>query len=785
MSSNRFLRNISLRNSSPQQAAYLAALSLVGIQVGIGIIMKTAQRGGSYSFSASGSITISEFLKLLLSTVFFYRECKTRAQSGVGPCARGLDVAYSSLSTEHDDADIQDKDEAPSSLSLGSDDEEAMCAKSHSRPLAFSLRTFWDYAYAEVRSDVRFGFHNLALLYILINNSIFLSYKMADPGTIQLTKSGVTLITALVRMATLGQKLSKIQWMAITMQLSGLFVTQYQPGNGSLYPLDTYVLLLFQVFISATSGVYNESLLKADNSSLHAGNMILYASGTVVNLACHITIKCISSTEPGFFEGYGRIDAILVILSNVFIGLAITAVYKYADAIIKCFATAFSTGILLFVAPLISNTTLSFLVIPGTLIIFVASWLYMENPPAKPKNATPSPSTNNRFFSKLGAIAKKKSILFIFLNTFITVIAVVALAMYQVAIPANSLSTQADGNSTSAIKTPGVTTIMNEEADVPEIVTSPFKNSLAFIRWNSLHPERVPEIMKYKPFFRELHISMPEMMKDEGLSPESHNLTHDQSPLTFHIYVQVAHTMQLILDEHPDIDGLLYYHFDAWIDPLAWSNIDRNNMHFPMTWPGMRPTGPQFACMNDTKDYDWGGWADQNHMKAQLAAAQLDHLHLGYEIDIHEWCVGWSDIYFIPRKFFKDYIVLAPIFMSFSVFHEVGIPTMLHIIDMSYRKTSYIPAMELFADCWGYCCADNPTIYDVITYRCGHRLDYQNKEVTAAFYDKLEAETQLLGKPFNSSQVANLTEAFPPLKESDKLKLLARSTAEAASPTSV
>jgi hypothetical protein len=56
--------------------------------------------------------------------------------------------------------------------------------------------------------------------------------------------------------------------------------------------------------------------------------MILYASGTIVNLVCHITIKCVSSNEPGFFEGYGSIHAILVIMSNVFIGLAITAVYK-------------------------------------------------------------------------------------------------------------------------------------------------------------------------------------------------------------------------------------------------------------------------------------------------------------------------------------------------------------------------------------------------------------------------------------------------------------------------
>ncbi|KAF9767864.1 hypothetical protein IL306_014907 [Fusarium sp. DS 682] len=772
------LRKMTLRNISPQRAAYLAALGLIGIQVGIGVIMKTAQRGGSYSFSPSVSITISEFLKLILSTVFFYRECKTRAQTGVGPSTRGSDAAYASLSDEHQDYEIQDKDEDTSSLTMmDSEDEEARGAASSSEPLPFGPRTFWGYVRGEVRNDVRFGFYNLALLYILINNSIFLSYKMADPGTIQLTKSGVTLITALVMMATLNQQLSKIQWMAITMQLSGLVVTQYQPGKGALYSFDTYALLLFQVFISASSGVYNQVLLKADDSSLHANNMILYASGTAVNLACHITIKCISPSEPSFFEGYGSIDAILVIASNVFIGLAITAVYKYADAIIKCFATAFATGILLFIAPLISNTTLSFLVVPGTLIIFVASWLYMENPPAKPTNTNSKPEVNNSFFLKLGAVARKRSMLLIFINTFITVIVVVALAMYQVAMPDQIIATASSDVSTKAITT-------NQAADTPDIVTSPFKNTMAFIRWNSVHPERIPTLMKYKPFFRDIHISMPDMMKNESVAPDYHNITHDQSTLTFHIYQQVADTMQLILDQEPEIDGLLYYHFDSWIDPLAWSNIDRNKIYFPMTWPEMKPKGPQFSCMNDTKDYDWGGWAGPHyHLKAQLASAQLDHLDLGFVIDHHEWCVGWSDIYFIPRKFFKDYIVAAPIFKAFDVFHEVGIPTMLHIIDMSRRENRYIPAMELFADCWGYCCADNPTIYDVTTYRCGHRLDYRNEKVTGAFYDKLEEETRMLGKPMNGSHVANLTEAFPPIKEEDKLKLLEMSTGKAANST--
>lgn len=49
-----------------------------------------------------------------------------------------------------------------------------------------------------------------------------------------------------------------------------------------------------------------------------------------------------------------------------------------ADAVIKCFATAVSTAILLYIAPILFNVDFSALVLPGTCVVFLATWLYME-----------------------------------------------------------------------------------------------------------------------------------------------------------------------------------------------------------------------------------------------------------------------------------------------------------------------------------------------------------------------------------------------------------------------
>jgi hypothetical protein len=54
-----------------------------------------------------------------------------------------------------------------------------------------------------------------------------------------------------------------------------------------------------------------------------------------------------------------------------------------ADAVIKCLASAVATGILLFLSPAISGTSMTPLTVPGGLIVFISSWLYVKSAPKK------------------------------------------------------------------------------------------------------------------------------------------------------------------------------------------------------------------------------------------------------------------------------------------------------------------------------------------------------------------------------------------------------------------
>jgi hypothetical protein len=70
--------------------------------------------------------------------------------------------------------------------------------------------------------------------------------------------------------------------------------------------------------------------------------MLLYAAGTIFNLLSHLVVRALKEDEPGFFTGYDSLGACMVIISNIFIGLAITAVYKCKLSL--CFLTLVSAN---------------------------------------------------------------------------------------------------------------------------------------------------------------------------------------------------------------------------------------------------------------------------------------------------------------------------------------------------------------------------------------------------------------------------------------------------------
>jgi drug/metabolite transporter (DMT)-like permease len=220
----------------------------------------------------------------------------------------------------------------------------------------------------------------LAFLYLFNNQLNFYTNGGADPGSIYLFKSGSTMITALMLWFFLGRKSSDLQWGAIFMQVAGLFVVQYDPCKGqAILPTHLYFLMGLSTCISSTTAVRNDYMLKNFKMSMHVQNIILYSCGVVLNICAFLIVPAyLTNTKAGlgFFEGYDSTPAKLVVLFNAFIGVAISFVFLYADAVIKTFATASTTVLLVVFSSVYLHQKTTVIAWMGVLVVIVATYVY-------------------------------------------------------------------------------------------------------------------------------------------------------------------------------------------------------------------------------------------------------------------------------------------------------------------------------------------------------------------------------------------------------------------------
>jgi hypothetical protein len=173
---------------------------------------------------------------------------------------------------------------------------------------------------------------------------------------------------------------------------------------------------------------------------------------------------------------------------------------------------------------------------------------------------------------------------------------------------------------------------------ISTIIESPFKNSLAYVRWNSHHPQRVPIInSSYSPFFRMMHISMPSPASSSQNNSTT-DLTSDSWEDPYTIYHSIRDTMVLLLEDTStqDIDGIMFFHFDAWIDPLRFTDMDKTKV-----WLLDGPD-PKFECLKTIDRYGpWWGWAHNYHEEALQGVRIASHMQESkYIIDPNEFCIG-------------------------------------------------------------------------------------------------------------------------------------------------
>ena len=184
-----------------------------------------------------------------------------------------------------------------------------------------------------------------AAIYFVNNNLIFVILAYVNSTTYQILSSLKTVFTGLLFRVLLKRRLSDLQSLAIVLLACGTAISQLGGGACAAAAAESTAVgvacAVLTCLLSAFGGVYSERLMKhgAVAHSIHLQNMLLYVWGVLFNSLTLLGADGAKIWRLGLLHGYTPIVWALV-LNNAFNGLAISAILKYTDNIVRVFAHA-------------------------------------------------------------------------------------------------------------------------------------------------------------------------------------------------------------------------------------------------------------------------------------------------------------------------------------------------------------------------------------------------------------------------------------------------------------
>jgi len=221
-------------------------------------------------------------------------------------------------------------------------------------------------------------------LYTLQNNLLFIALQNLDGTTYQVTYQLKIFMAAVFSVLMLGRKLTTLKWIALFILMGGVSLVQMKseddkanatPKEGNAALGLTAVILA--CCTSGFAGVYFEKILKGQKVSVWMRNVQLGLFSVVLGMGGVVYNDWEQvNTGGGFFQNYNKTVWTVIALQGLG-GLVIAAVIKYADNILKSFATSLSivvTGLISYYA--MDDFTLSAYFAMGTGMVMAAVFLY-------------------------------------------------------------------------------------------------------------------------------------------------------------------------------------------------------------------------------------------------------------------------------------------------------------------------------------------------------------------------------------------------------------------------
>ncbi|XP_012350252.1 UDP-galactose translocator [Apis florea] len=225
-----------------------------------------------------------------------------------------------------------------------------------------------------------------SLLYIIQNNLLYVSASNLDAATYQVTYQLKILTTAFFAVVILRRSLRNTQWGALILLVIGVVLVQLAQSSDTSLPsgIEQNHLLGFSAalsacFLSGFAGIYFEKILKDSDISVWIRNIQLSLLSLPFGLITCFVNDGEMLQKQGFFFGYDLFICYLIILQAGG-GLIVAMVVKYADNILKGFATSLAIIISCVASIYLFNFNLSFQFSIGAILVILSIFMYSHQP---------------------------------------------------------------------------------------------------------------------------------------------------------------------------------------------------------------------------------------------------------------------------------------------------------------------------------------------------------------------------------------------------------------------
>lgn len=229
----------------------------------------------------------------------------------------------------------------------------------------------------------------------------------------QVTYQLKILTTALFSVIILRKQLTRLKWGSLVVLFVGVALVQLQsasakPGTPSHEQNRTIglVAVIISCLSSGFAGVYFEMMLKGSNASVWLRNVQLGMFGSMTAIAGVLIKDGAQIYQEGVFVGYSAL-VWFVISQQAVGGLIVALVVRYADNILKGFATSLSIILSCVASVFLFDYSITLTFSAGALLVMGAIYLYgmpqplptsilpvTADPPAQVPN--PRPTTNTK-----------------------------------------------------------------------------------------------------------------------------------------------------------------------------------------------------------------------------------------------------------------------------------------------------------------------------------------------------------------------------------------------------